>query len=101
MTGGVEVRRARESDLAEVVLLERETSTSPHWVWAEYAGMLCRGTMGACGGVCLWRRTGRIYWGLRWARRWDMGWTRRRSWSRWWCDGRLGGKGLGVRFAGR
>ena len=39
MTGGLEIRRATEKDLAEVVLLERETSTSPHWAWAEYAGM--------------------------------------------------------------
>ena len=39
MNGGLEIRRATEKDLAEVVLLERETSTSPHWAWAEYAGM--------------------------------------------------------------
>jgi ribosomal-protein-alanine N-acetyltransferase len=39
MTAGLEIRRATEKDLAEVVLLERETATSPHWAWAEYAGM--------------------------------------------------------------
>ncbi len=33
------IRRATANDLAEVVLLERETATSPHWAWAEYAGM--------------------------------------------------------------
>ena len=36
---GFSIRRATEHDLAEVVLLERETATSPHWAWAEYAGM--------------------------------------------------------------
>ena len=36
---GFAIRRATEHDLAEVVLLERETATSPHWAWAEYAGM--------------------------------------------------------------
>jgi ribosomal-protein-alanine N-acetyltransferase len=36
---GLEIRRATDKDLAEVVLLERETATSPHWAWAEYAGM--------------------------------------------------------------
>ena len=35
----LQIRRATETDLAEVVLLERETATSPHWAWAEYAGM--------------------------------------------------------------
>jgi [ribosomal protein S18]-alanine N-acetyltransferase len=46
MTGGLEIRRATEKDLAEVVLLERETSTSPHWAWAEYAGMQRTGHSG-------------------------------------------------------
>jgi [ribosomal protein S18]-alanine N-acetyltransferase len=36
---GFAIRRATEHDLAEVVVLERETATSPHWAWAEYAGM--------------------------------------------------------------
>ncbi len=46
MTGNLEIRRATEKDLAEVVLLERETSTSPHWAWAEYAGMQRTGHAG-------------------------------------------------------
>jgi len=35
-----EIREARESDLAEVILLERETVTAPHWSAAEYAALL-------------------------------------------------------------
>jgi len=35
-----EIRPARESDLAEVIFLERETVTAPHWSAAEYAALL-------------------------------------------------------------
>lgn len=35
-----EIRRAHENDLAEVILLERETATAPHWSAAQYAGLL-------------------------------------------------------------
>lgn len=37
------IRQATEMDVAEVVLLERETRTAPHWAVAEYEGMLRRG----------------------------------------------------------
>lgn len=37
------VRRAAAEDVAEVVLLERETGTAPHWGVGEYKGMLRRG----------------------------------------------------------
>jgi len=35
-----EIRQASDSDLAEVILLERETVTAPHWSAAEYASLL-------------------------------------------------------------
>jgi ribosomal-protein-alanine N-acetyltransferase len=38
--GGWAIRRAVEAELAQVVLLERETSTAPHWAWAEYGPLL-------------------------------------------------------------
>jgi len=37
---GWAIRRAVEAELAQVVLLERETATAPHWAWAEYAPLL-------------------------------------------------------------
>lgn len=40
------IRRAREADLPEVMLLERETPTAPHWAMAEYLGMVGAGTGG-------------------------------------------------------
>ena len=40
MTGGWTIRRAVEAELAEVVVLERETATAPHWGWKEYAPLL-------------------------------------------------------------
>ena len=36
------VRRAIEEDVTEIVLLERETATAPHWAVADYAEMLRR-----------------------------------------------------------
>jgi len=38
--GGWAVRAGRDSDLAEIVLLEREIARAPHWAAAEYAAML-------------------------------------------------------------
>jgi ribosomal-protein-alanine N-acetyltransferase len=38
--GGWSIRRAVETELAQVVLLERETATAPHWAWADYAPLL-------------------------------------------------------------
>ncbi len=38
--GGWAIRRAVEAELAQVVLLERETATAPHWAWAEYGPLL-------------------------------------------------------------
>jgi ribosomal-protein-alanine N-acetyltransferase len=38
--GGWAIRRAVEAELAQVMLLERESSTAPHWAWAEYAPLL-------------------------------------------------------------
>jgi len=38
--GGWAIRRAVEAELAQVVLLERETRTAPHWAWADYAPLL-------------------------------------------------------------
>ena len=35
-----EIRQANDADLAEVVLLERETATAPHWSAAKYADLL-------------------------------------------------------------
>ncbi len=43
---GVAVRRAVEGDLAEILFLERETSTAPHWGAAEYRGMFAEGRGG-------------------------------------------------------
>ncbi len=36
------IRRATEEDITEIVLLERETATAPHWAVADYAAMLRR-----------------------------------------------------------
>lgn len=41
--GVLVIRRATEANVAEVVLLERETGTAPHWSVAEYEGMLRQG----------------------------------------------------------
>jgi ribosomal-protein-alanine N-acetyltransferase len=38
--GGWAIRRAVEAELAQVVLLERETETAPHWAWADYGPLL-------------------------------------------------------------
>ena len=38
--GGWTIRRAVEAELAEVVVLERETLTAPHWAWSEYTPLL-------------------------------------------------------------
>jgi ribosomal-protein-alanine N-acetyltransferase len=38
--GGLEIRRATEPELAEVVQLERDSPTAPHWGLAEYERML-------------------------------------------------------------
>ena len=35
-----EIRPARERDLAEVMLMERDAATAPHWSSAEYAALL-------------------------------------------------------------
>ncbi len=40
------VRRATEDDVTEIVLLERETATAPHWAVADYAEMLRRSASG-------------------------------------------------------
>lgn len=40
------LRRATEDDVTEVVLLERETATAPHWAVADYAAMLRRAGSG-------------------------------------------------------
>jgi ribosomal-protein-alanine N-acetyltransferase len=37
---GWAIRRAVDAELAQVVLLERETRTAPHWAWADYAPLL-------------------------------------------------------------
>jgi ribosomal-protein-alanine N-acetyltransferase len=44
---GWAIRRAVEAELAEVVLLERQTATAPHWAWADYAPMLGTGGAGS------------------------------------------------------
>lgn len=38
--GGWVVRPGSDADLAEVVLMERETATAPHWSAAEYVALL-------------------------------------------------------------
>ena len=40
LDGGWAIRRAVEAELAEVVLLERETRTAPHWAWKDYAPLV-------------------------------------------------------------
>ena len=40
------IRRATEDDVTEIVLLERETATAPHWAVADYAEMLRRSASG-------------------------------------------------------
>ncbi len=40
------IRRAAEDDVTEIVLLERETATAPHWAVADYAAMLRRSGSG-------------------------------------------------------
>ena len=40
------IRRATEEDVTEIVLLERETATAPHWAVADYADMLRRSGAG-------------------------------------------------------
>ena len=35
-----EIRPARESDLSEVIVLERDTPTAPHWSAAKYKGLI-------------------------------------------------------------
>ena len=40
------IRRATEDDVTEIVLLERETTTAPHWAVADYADMLRRNVSG-------------------------------------------------------
>jgi len=40
VTGGWAIRRAVEAELAQVVVLERETATAPHWGWKEYGPLL-------------------------------------------------------------
>ena len=40
MSCGWTIRRAVEAEVAEVVLLERETATAPHWAWADYGPLL-------------------------------------------------------------
>ncbi len=40
------IRRATEDDVTEIVLLERETATAPHWAVADYADMLRRSASG-------------------------------------------------------
>jgi len=40
MSGGWAIRRAVEAELAEIVVLERETATAPHWGWKEYGPLL-------------------------------------------------------------
>ncbi len=37
---GWSIRPAVDAELAQIVLLERETSTAPHWAWADYAPLL-------------------------------------------------------------
>ena len=44
------IRRATEDDVTEIVLLERETATAPHWAVADYAGMLRRSGSGSGSG---------------------------------------------------
>ncbi len=41
---GVAIRRAREGDLREVLVLERGSGTAPHWAEGEYRGMLAGGS---------------------------------------------------------
>lgn len=43
MKFGLEIRHAQERDLQEVMMLERETGSAPHWGAPEYAGMLREG----------------------------------------------------------
>ena len=40
------IRRATEDDVTEIVLLERETATAPHWTVADYAAILRQGASG-------------------------------------------------------
>lgn len=44
MNGGLDIRRGTRDDLEEVLLLERETGTAPHWGWMEYDAMLTQNT---------------------------------------------------------
>ena len=37
---GWAIRRAIEAELAEIVVLERQTATAPHWAWADYGLLL-------------------------------------------------------------
>ncbi len=43
MKVGLEIRRATADDLEEVLLLERETGSAPHWGWTVYDAMLSQG----------------------------------------------------------
>ena len=43
---GLEIRKASEAELAEVVQLERETPSAPHWGLAAYQRMLWAGDPG-------------------------------------------------------
>lgn len=51
MNRGLAIRRGTTEDIQEVLLLERETVTAPHWGWKEYEAILARG------GVAEVRRT--------------------------------------------
>ena len=44
MKPGISIRPGTADDLEEVLLLERETLTAPHWGWTEYDAMLNRGS---------------------------------------------------------
>ncbi len=37
---GWAIRLAVEAELAQVVVLERQTATAPHWAWADYAPLV-------------------------------------------------------------
>ena len=45
-TPNLAIRRATEDDVSEIVLLERETATAPHWAVADYTAMLGRSGSG-------------------------------------------------------
>lgn len=60
MNRGLAIRRGTTEDLEEVLLLERETVTAPHWRWTEYDGMLAGRGIGEVRRVLIVAADGRL-----------------------------------------